>query len=643
MMTGLGFYPSCGLFTGLDASGLLVAVPLILGFATVIALVTTSRHWANEQVPFAAGQSPIAILYQQYRFVVDGPALIKEAYARFSNGLFEIPRTFRPGQVILCNPQLIEELRTTRSTVASPEPWIDQLLQISHVMPGYFPKGGGWPAIAKTTPGVIRGTVHKQLDRYVPSMNDAILTQLHTLDTKSGHDCLVNCFDFAYSVVVRSGSYSLVGSRLANDEEYLKAVKDHILGMIVTTRVQFMVPDWLKRYIGGLISRLATLGTNWDMNASRAILIKHFNARAAEYYNEMAGAEDDSGKDRTKPEDGGRPVEIFRWLYESAVLRHRWTYAEVIGEMLLLQFAFIYTTSYALYGALIELVRRPEYTQPLREEAESMLAKFGVSVAACDQMILLDSFFKECQRLHPPAAVSAHRVCVKPLELSNEQFDGFRFAQRAAEGAENSKLVDLSPDFLVFGMGVQACPGRWMASALMKLAFAHLLSRFDIVAGSAQGPLTGSLSFEEFYVPNFGLKVCLRRRDDQHDQNEHTHHPPVLNPSAVAAETRMKPALSDDKDVSSYGRSRPTQVELSFGMPAQQFLDPPAWEAMLKKHKETQSKESSGDDHNDPDFETTDQRQRREEREAEYGSMAIQSRSSLRGRGRREKGQGRIS
>ena len=39
-------------------------------------------------------------------------------------------------------------------------------------------------------------------------------------------------------------------------------------------------------------------------------------------------------------------VEILRWLYENSVIRQRWTYSEVIGEMLLLQFAFIYTTAY---------------------------------------------------------------------------------------------------------------------------------------------------------------------------------------------------------------------------------------------------------------------------------------------------------
>lgn len=57
-------------------------------------------------------------------------------------------------------------------------------------MPGYFPNGGGWPAIAKTTPGVIRGTVSKHLDRYVPAMNDAILAQLGTLDFEGGNGVL---------------------------------------------------------------------------------------------------------------------------------------------------------------------------------------------------------------------------------------------------------------------------------------------------------------------------------------------------------------------------------------------------------------------------------------------------------------------
>lgn len=37
-----------------------------------------------------------------------------------------------------------------------------------------------------------------------------------------------------------------------------------------------------------------------------------------------------------------------------------------------------------------------------------------------------------------------------------DAFDGFRFVKRAAAGASNTRLVDLSADYLVFGMGVHA-------------------------------------------------------------------------------------------------------------------------------------------------------------------------------------------
>ncbi|KAJ5287680.1 Cytochrome P450 [Penicillium angulare] len=524
MDTWLAYVPSGSWDPRLVATWILVAF-LVFILVTAFALVFTSRQWANDGVPFVTGKGPLSILYQHYRFVINGPDLIRQGYSRFSDGLFEIPRTFRPGQVILCKPELIEELRNSWSSVASPEPWIDQLLQISHVMPGYFPKGGGWPAIAKTTPGVIRGTVYKQLERYVPSMNDAIISQLQKVNLEDG-ECTVNCFDFAYSVVVRSGSFAMVGERLSQNEEYLKAVKDHILGMIMTTRVQFLIPDCLKKYIGGFISTLATLGTRWNMKSSRKILLKHFDARAAEYKIEIAkGSSVDSKQGNSDTLE--KPVEIFKWLYESSIVRQRWSYSEVIGEMLLLQFAFIYTTAYGLYGALAELSRRPEYISALRAEAETILSEMGTSVAACNRMVLMDSFLKECQRLHPPAA----GIVLKPgthvgvpsgwIQRSSksytdpEIFDGYRFVKKAAAGSQDTSLVDLSPDYLVFGMGVHACPGRWMASALMKLVFAHLIKQFDILPDSATAPLTGSLSFEEFYVPNFGLKLRLRRRESE--------------------------------------------------------------------------------------------------------------------------------
>jgi hypothetical protein len=53
-------------------------------------------------------------------------------------------------------------------------------------------------------------------------------------------ECAIGCFDFAHSIVAQSGSFAMVGSRLSQNEEYIQAVKDHILRMIMTIRVQFL-------------------------------------------------------------------------------------------------------------------------------------------------------------------------------------------------------------------------------------------------------------------------------------------------------------------------------------------------------------------------------------------------------------------
>lgn len=176
-----------------------------------------------------------------------------------------------------------------------------------------------------------------------------------------------------------------------------------------------------------------------------------------------------------------------------------------------------------------------------------MFSKEGITVEACNQMVKLDSFLKECSRLHPPAAgmpvyvtrilfgithtnlsqflptasvssllsfqmvssffigyrhvfpllndMHLFSVFVKMRDITlgcsltpyfwkflgivlragshvgvpsgwihrssktyenPDHFDGYRFVKSAAAGATNTRFTDLSPDYLVFGMGVHA-------------------------------------------------------------------------------------------------------------------------------------------------------------------------------------------
>jgi cytochrome P450 len=59
-------------------------------------------------------------------------------------------------------------------------------------------------------------------------------------------------------------------------------------------------------------------------------------------------------------------------------------------------------------AAFTELVSRPEYVQPLREEVREAVKQHGFTAAACYQMHKLDSFLKESFRMNP---VQSGKLC----------------------------------------------------------------------------------------------------------------------------------------------------------------------------------------------------------------------------------------
>lgn len=58
--------------------------------------------------------------------------------------------------------------------------------------------------------------------------------------------------------------------------------------------------------MGGLITRCVSFGTKWNMLASRKVLMKHFDARAAEYLAEIAKGNEAISESGLDP--SGNPV-----------------------------------------------------------------------------------------------------------------------------------------------------------------------------------------------------------------------------------------------------------------------------------------------------------------------------------------------
>lgn len=92
--------------------------------------------------------------------------------------------------------------------------------------------------------------------------------------------------------------------------------------------------------------------------------------------------------------------------------------------------------------------------------------------------------------LHVPEGVN---VCIpgylimrdNSIYLNTDEFGGFRH-QMPYHLLGSDKVVptismsSTGPDFLTFGHGVHACPGRFLATIVLKVVMRHLLEKFDI-------------------------------------------------------------------------------------------------------------------------------------------------------------------
>ncbi|XXG96060.1 hypothetical protein Hte_002337 [Hypoxylon texense] len=192
---------------------------------------------------------------------------------------------------------------------------------------------------------------------------------------------------------------------------------------------------------------------------------------------------------------------------------------EVLAETQLnLSMAAIHTTTLTVTMILYDLVVRPDVIEEVREEIRNVLAAHdGVMTShALFDMKLLDSVMKESQRVNPGSLVRFQRYVAKPVTLSDgthlpagymietahalavqdpdvyqnpETFDARRFLNLRNGTAEDLlkyknkeqyQFVTVTKDFMHFGYGRHACPGRFFAANEIKLILARILLDYDI-------------------------------------------------------------------------------------------------------------------------------------------------------------------
>ncbi|KAI0888103.1 cytochrome P450 [Annulohypoxylon maeteangense] len=256
---------------------------------------------------------------------------------------------------------------------------------------------------------------------------------------------------------------------------------------------------------------------------------KHPTGSGAEKKGSSSGNTDD------------HPQDLVQWLIEAS--KGADTHPDaIIVKALFLIVAAIHTSALTAIHALYDLCAYPEFMEELRVEAVEEIGANGWSSTSLLRLRKMESFLKESGRVNSGAVVSFQRLTLAPIRLSNgfcipagthicvaadarsrdpklyeepTEFRPLRFyapPKDADVGVDTANLFSsVAAGDSWFGVGRQACPGRWYASAQIKLVLCILLIDYDFMFPEGQGRPQNWIE-DERIGPNMEQMILFKRR-----------------------------------------------------------------------------------------------------------------------------------
>ncbi|KAJ5462575.1 cytochrome P450 [Penicillium sp. IBT 31633x] len=231
-----------------------------------------------------------------------------------------------------------------------------------------------------------------------------------------------------------------------------------------------------------------------------------------------------------------------------------WKPKTLAGRILLLNLVSIHTSSLTITNVILDLVSsNPEVIQELRDEIKTVLAESGGTwtKAALVKMEKLDSVFRESARLNTLVAIGLRRKVVAKEGFTSsagvhipcgnfcavhnigvvhdeivfpdaETFKPFRFVglrrdikteDSTDDHVQRARLTFAATgtDYLAFGNGRQACPGRFFAASELKMMLAYVLMYYDLEMMESR-PSERWLGILRIPAPD--AKIRIRRRKE---------------------------------------------------------------------------------------------------------------------------------
>ncbi|PIL25700.1 cytochrome P450 [Ganoderma sinense ZZ0214-1] len=468
--------------------------------------------------PSLPGLSYIAAARGQRNF----KELVEEGCRKYPESLFKVALPTH-WLVVFSGRRMFEELRRRPDEELSHVLNLREILQTSYTLEP--------PLVADRYPGRIlkeRFTPRKLPDTILEVVDEAAIAVRQRIAAKDSEWNSVLVFPTMQQIIACAINRAFVGLPLCRNETFLGQAIGFTKQLIRDASLLRLVSAFVRPFIAPFLSRTR------NVTIGAVPVLQPIIEERRRTFEELGEGWND------------KPNDMLQFILDEAIPKGE-TLTVITQRVLLLNFASIHTTTSTLAHMIYHIAEKPELLQvvPLREEIEATIATDGWTATTLGKMPVqkLDSLLRETLHLNGLGLVVMQRVAAKDLTLCDGTciprgtivcaaahqlhrdaaalknmgvFDPFRYARMHAAAAtedDGRKLqaTTTSQDYLPFGHGPYACPGRYFAGYGIKAILAQIILEYDLKLGG-DGVRPADIHVGTTVMPAMDGRVLFRKR-----------------------------------------------------------------------------------------------------------------------------------
>ncbi|KAK7063842.1 Ent-kaurene oxidase [Favolaschia claudopus] len=490
--------------------------------ATLAVLITGLFYLTHNRtgLPRVGGKGPIGFILTALKSLTSFEELINEGWHKYGGKPFALPTM--AGQVVLVGPENVDLIRMSDDSVINQPISIDEGLQIAHTM---NPRQQALPYQAVVT----RTDLTRAIGSFIPEVvEETNLSMAEAFSPKPGEkSATVPLFETMVHLVARISNRAMLGTSLCRNETFLHQVIQFAETLVPYAQLLLWFPRFMRAPLYFLMSS-AFGGPKQPIKT----LLPHLKSLLA---------------DREKGIESSRTISDF--LINHAPPEEIANPELLAMRVLNLNFGSIHTSSIFGTHAILHLASlSPSDLDGIRKEIiDALESEGGYTKTSLSKMRKLDSILRETGRFYALGYVGLLRLLIKPLTLVDgtvipagynigvptrpihfdptvyldpETFDCFRFSNLREKEESDVKhgFTTIDKDFILFGLGRHACPGRFFASMELKIMLSHLLLHYDVSLPDGAKEVPRPMVFASAVMPNPKASVVITPRVGQPGQ-----------------------------------------------------------------------------------------------------------------------------